>query len=255
MHDRHSSRLNYQVKGALLQHFTHLAAEARCHISGLRKAGLNDSEIARELGVHKSTISREISRNSGQRGYRPKQAQELSDQRKSHAAKIGKNTGKFDQGDLALVDALLKQDYSPQQISGRMKLEGELSISHETIYKRVYDDKAKGGNLHQHLRSQKKRRKRYASGANRRGVMPGRFGIENRPKIVDEKARIGDWEGDTVVGKKHKGALVTLAERHSRFVLAGHVKQKTADSVGLMVVDLLRPYASNVITITFDNGR
>ena len=156
--------------------FTHLAAEERYHISELRKAGLSHAEIARELGVHRSTIGREIKRNSGQKGYRPKQAQEYAEQRKANAALIGKNTGKFEPSALALVDALLRQDFSPEQVSGRLALEKTLLISHETIYKLVYEDKACGGDLHKHLRSQKKRRKRYASGANRRGVIAGRVG-------------------------------------------------------------------------------
>ena len=177
-----------------MKHYTHLATEQRYHIDALRKAGLTLSEIARDLGVHKSTISRELTRNSGLKGYRPKQAQLLAQTRQACSAK---NAGRFKSDDLALVDALLRQDFSPEQVSGRLALEQTLLISHETIYKHVYEDKACGGDLHKHLRSQKKRRKRYASGANRRGVIAGRVGIEHRPKIVDTKSRIGDWEGDT----------------------------------------------------------
>lgn len=239
-------------RNSTLNAYKHLAAEERYHIYGLRKAGRNLSEIANELGVHKSTISREIKRNSGLKGYRPKQAQVLSEARHACSAK---NSGRFKPEDLALVDALLAQDYSPEQVSGRLGLEGVLKISHETIYKRIYEDKASGGSLHKHLRSQKKRRKRYASGASRRGVMPGRVGIEHRPAIVDAKTRIGDWEGDTVIGKSHKGAIVTLAERKSRFLLAGHVPAKDANLVGQMVIGLLAPFESKVMTITFDNGR
>lgn len=230
--------------------FKHLAAEERYQISAFRKAGWTDSCIAAELGVHKSTICREVARNSGLRGYRPKQAHAKALERKAMAGR----PCRFDADDMALVEALLREDHSPEQVAGRLEMEGALSISHETVYKHVYKDKAAGGTLHTHLRCQKKRRKRYGSGKTRRGVIAGRIGIEERPVVVDKKTRIGDWEGDTVVGCAHKGALVTLVERKSRFTLAGHVGKKTSESVGGMVVELLAPYKKEVSTITFDNG-
>ena len=97
---------------------------------------------------------------------------------------------------------------SPEQASQRLALEGWLSISHESIYLHIYADKRRGGDLCRHLRCQKPRRKRYASGQERRGTIKNRIGIDERPEIVDQKSRIGDWEGDTVIGKNHQGALV-----------------------------------------------
>jgi transposase, IS30 family len=94
-----------------------------------------------------------------------------------------------------------------------------LQISHEAIYQHVYANKREGGDLCRNLRSQKPRRKRYASGQDRRGVIKNRVSIDERPEIVDQKMRIGDWEGDAVIGKNHRGGLVTLAERKSRYVI------------------------------------
>jgi len=128
-------------------------------------------------------------------------------------------------------------------------------ISHETIYQRIYADKRKGGDLHVHLRSQKPHRKRYASWQERRGVIKNRVSIDERPEIVAEKSRIGDWEGDTVIGKNHKGGLVTLAERKSRYVLAGHIRSKHTDGVISVITGLLTPYKDQCHTITFDNGK
>ena len=103
--------------------------------------------------------------------------------------------------------------------------------------------------------SQKPRRKRYASGQERRGMIKNRVSIDDRPKIVDQKTRIGDWEGDTVIGKNHRGGLVTLAERKSRYVLAGHIRSKHADGVTAVTTRLLTPYKDRCHTITFDNGK
>jgi IS30 family transposase len=219
MQGMHSSRPNYHVKGAFMRSFKHLTADQRYQISDLRKEGLSYAKIANQIGVNKSTISREFKINSGQRGYRPRQAQEMSDARKAHASLVGRNTRKFTQQDKQLVESMLRLDLSPKQISGRLRLEGRLKVSHETLYRWVYANKKQGGNLHVHLRCQKLYRKRYASGFQRRGSMPGRVGIEDRPAIVKEKSRIGDWEGDTIIGKNHKGAIATLADRHSRFFM------------------------------------
>jgi IS30 family transposase len=150
---------------------------------------------------------------------------------------------------------LIREDLSPEQAANRLELEGELQISHEAIYRHVYADKRDGGDLYQHLRSQKPRRKRYASGQERRGMIKNRVSIDERPEIVAKKIRIGDWEGDTVIGKNHKGGLVTLAERKSRYVLAGHIRSKHADGVTAVTTNLLSPHKDKCHTITFDNGK
>ena len=184
----------------------------------MKKAGLNQSQISDEVGVHKSTISRELRRNKGRRGWHPKQAQELRDERRKKCA----NAQRLSLPEWTEVERLIRLDMSPEQASCRLALEGEFHISHETIYLHIYEDKRRGGDLWQHLRCQKPRKKRYASGQERRGIIKNRIDIDERPEIVDQKIRIGDWEGDTVIGKNHRGALVTLAERKSRYMLVSN---------------------------------
>ena len=142
--------------------YTHLSQTERYQIHALMKAGHNQAEIAQILGRHKSTISRELTRGSGRRGYRPRQAQHLSEERlccSRNAARIAPEIWQAVRGFLAL-------QWSPEQIASH------LPISHETIYQKIYADKAQGGHLWRSLRCQKKRRKRYASGHDRRGQIP-----------------------------------------------------------------------------------
>ena len=234
-----------------MTNYKQLTKELRYQIYGLKQAGKNQSEIAEQIGVNKGTISREFRRNKGKRGWRPGQAQSLHDERRQACL----NGKRFTMDDWKEVDRLIADDLSPEQVANRLDLEGVLQISHEAIYQHIYTDKRSGGQLHQHLRSQKPRRKRYASGQERRGTLKNRVSIDERPKIVDEKTRIGDWEGDTVIGKNHKGGLVTLAERKSRYVLAGHIPTKHADGVTAVITGLLAPYKDRCHTITFDNGK
>lgn len=234
-----------------MKHYKQLTREQRYQISGLKKAGLNQSQIADELVVHKSTISREFRRNKGRRGWHPKQAQELRDERRKNCA----NAQRHSLLEWTEVERLIRQDMSPEQASQRLALEGGLQISHESIYLHIYADKRRGGDLCWHLRCQKPRRKRYASGQERRGTIKNRIGIDERPVIVEQKSRIGDWEGDTVIGKNHRGALVTLAERKSRYILAAQVPDKHASGVTAAVTRLLRPHKGKCYTMTFDNGK
>lgn len=209
-----------------MKHYKQLTREQRYQISGLKKAGLNQSQIADELVVHKSTISREFRRNKGRRGWHPKQAQELRDERRKNCA----NAQRHSLLEWTEVERLIRQDMSPEQASQRLALEGGLQISHESIYLHIYADK-------------------------RRGTIKNRFGIDERPVIVEQKSRIGDWEGDTVIGKNHRGALVTLAERKSRYILAAQVPDKHASGVTAAVTRLLRPHKGKCYTMTFDNGK
>ena len=234
-----------------MKQYKQLTSELRYQIYGLKQAGLNQTRIAQKMGVDRSTISREFRRNKGQRGWRPKQAQSLRDERRQACI----NGKQFSSDEWAEVERLIQEDLSPEQAANRLELEGGLQISHEIIYQHIYADKRNGGDLHQHLRSQKPRRKRYASGQERRGTIKNRVSIDERPEIVAEKTRMGDWEGDTVIGKNHKGGLVTLAERKSRYVLAGHIRSKHAAGVTAVTTRLLTPYKDKCHTITFDNGR
>ena len=229
--------------------YTQLTQEQRYHIYAHKKTGhFTQSEIAAMLGVHKSTISRELARNRGGRGYRPKQAHEVATARRQNRARPRIAAEAWE-----LAESYLRLDLSPEQVSGRLKIERGLSISHERIYQHIYADKRDGGDLHKHLRCRKKRRKRYGK-YSRRGLIPDRVGIELRPAIVDARSRIGDWEADTIIGKGHHQAIVSLTERKSMFTLLKKVPQKTAELVEDAAVKLLSPIKRAVHTITSDNG-
>ena len=198
--------------------------------------------------MHKSSVSRELRRNCGKRGCRPQQAQELALERRQKALP------RITVGDWGVVERLLKQDWSPEQISGRLKKEQGICISHEWIYQYILADKQAGGDLYKHLRCQKKRRKRYGK-YDRRGKLPNCRGIEERPAIVNARKRLGDWEVDTIIGRKHKQALVTLTERKSRFTFVSKVKRRTAQAVRKQICRMLLPVKKKVLTLTSDHGK
>ena len=229
--------------------YTQLTRGQRYQINILLKAGHNQTRIAALVGCHKSTISRERQRNRGQKGYRHHQANELAYDRQCQAyhSRIAWQTWQQ-------VERLLRQDWSPEQIAGRLKLEKQPTVSHEWIYLYVYADKRRGGTLHRHLRSQKKQRKRY-SGYIRRGQIPNRTSIDKRPKIVARKGRFGDWEADTIVGARHKGGIVSIVERKSKLTRLRKLATKEAAEMRQTSVELLRPLAAKVHTITVDNGK
>ena len=228
--------------------YTQLTQEQRYQISALKRIGICASQIAEEVGVHRATIGRELRRNAGERGYRPKQAHEKAIHRR------GKARPRIGTGSWEVVQAKLRQDWSPEQISGWLLRNHGVRISHEWIYQYVLADKRSGGDLYAHLRCQKKRRKRYGK-RDYRGKLPNRVSIEERPAIVEQRERLGDWEADTLIGKGHRGALVSLVERKSRFTLLQPVDQCLADLVSHTMLSLLAPIADKVHTITGDNGK
>jgi len=229
--------------------YTQLTREQRYQIYALMKAGQNQSQIAVVIGCHKSTISREVRRNCGQKGYRPYQADELAYDRQCDAYRARISWQTWQQ-----VEQLLRQDWSPEQIAGRLKLERQPTVSHERIYLYVYADKRRGGTLHRHLRSQKKQRKRY-SGYIRRGQIPNRTSIDQRPPIVASKRRFGDWEADTIIGARHRGGILSLVERKSKLTRLHKIETKGAAEVKDSSIELLRPLVDRVHTITVDNGK
>ena len=230
--------------------YTHLTQSERYQIGILNKAGHDQSEIARVMNRHASTISRELRRNRGQRSYRPKQAHEFSRAR----LQACENGPRISEQTWAFVDERLSELWSPEQICGRLKERGLPSVSHEAIYQRIYADKRNGGTLHRTLRCQKTRKKRYG-GRERRGTIPNQVSIEQRPAIVNSRKRFGDWEGDLVIGAGWQQALVTLNERKSRYCLIAHVPFKTAQAVSDTMISVLRPFAACVHTLTTDNGK
>ena len=228
--------------------YTQLTREQRYQISALLKMGHNRTEIAAVIGKHKSTVSRELKRNKGQRGYRPKQAHHKALSRRNHSHKrISGETWE-------LIETKLRLDWSPEQVSGWLYRHHAIQVSYEWIYQYILADKQAGGDLYRHLRCQKKRRKRYGS-YDRRGKMPNRVSIDERPAVVEERTRVGDWEVDTIIGKRHRHAIVTLTERKSRFGLLAKVDQRTTDQVGDAMIEVLQEVADRVHTLTSDNGK
>ncbi|MEO7838309.1 MAG: IS30 family transposase [Anaerolineales bacterium] len=225
-----------------------LTQAQRYQIYALKKTKHTLLEIAAVIGVHKSSVSRELKRNQGQRGYRPQQAQELALERRQ------KTVPRITAEVWIVVERLLRQDWSPEQISGRLKKEQAIRISHEWIYQHVLKDKQAGGDLYRHLRCQKKRRKRYGT-YDRRGKLPNCRSIDERPAIVSTRKRLGDWEVDTIIGRKHQQAIVTLTERKSRFTFVSKVKRRTAQAVRKQVCRMLLPVKSKVHTLTSDHGK
>ncbi len=230
--------------------YTHLTQNERYQIAILSKAGHDKSDIAKVMNRHKSTIGREMKRNRGQRGYRPKQAHEFSLAR----MRASENGSRIAAETWVVVDAKLAETWSPEQIAGHLKANKQPTVSHEAIYQRIYADKRAGGTLHHALRCQKARRKRH-SGRERRGTIPNQVSIDMRPAIVSERGRFGDWEADLVIGAGQKQALVTLNERTSRYSLIAHVPFKTAQAVSDAMISLLTPFAASVHTLTTDNGK
>ena len=231
--------------------YHHLTKDDRIVIRTLLQEEKSRQYIADRLGRSLSTIKRELRRNSGLRGYRPKQAQKKADDRKHTPRSI-----KMTPAVVAHIEDKIREDYSPEQVSSTMADTVGVRISHERIYQYLWQDKRNGGKLYTHLRiaSGKKRRKRYGK-KDWRGRIPGRVDIDERPKIVEKKKRIGDWEADLVCGVHHRGFLVTLVERKSKYTLIGHVVKKTAETVTAEIIRLLKKHQSIVHTITYDNGR
>lgn len=242
---------NKKLKRCPLRTFSHLTQEERYHIYLMHKKKTSLHEIAKDMGRHKSTISRELRRNKGKCGYRFQQAHIKAQKRHADKPKAIKLNLEMQQ----LITPLIANKWSPDQIAGRLKELGQPVVSHETIYRFILMDKNEGGSLYQHLRHQAKPyRKRYGK-RDYRGVIPGRVDIEMRPSIVDTKTRLGDWEADTVIGKGHQGVLVTLTERVSKLNLVIPILRKEAGLTQDAIIHALKPFAAWVHTITFDNGR
>ena len=232
-----------------MKHYSQLTLEKRYGIYSLLKTDHTQSKIAEVLGVHKSTISREIKRNIGQRNYRPKQAHNKAIDRRQ-----GKVRSYIEKSTWAFIEYLIQEEWSPEQIHGWMKDNVPFTVSHERIYTHIYQDKDKGGDLYTHLRGRKKYRKR--NGLNdRRGSIKNRVSIDERPDIVTDRSRIGDWEADTIIGKAHKQAIVSLTERKSGLALIYKVERRTKEKTEEAMKQMLLTIKEKVHTITSDNGK
>ena len=233
------------------KHYRQLTQEQRYQISGLRKARMSMRAIAEEVGVSFSTISRELKRNSGPAGYYPEIAQNLSEARRAEAQKNHKRSTETNR----IISESLLLGWSPEAISHRMQIElrPELALCHSTVYARINEDKAGGGTLFKRLPRFGKRRWKGGKRRNQAGasLIPNRRDISERPPIVDERNRVGDWEGDTVHGRN--GYLVTLVDRMSRFTLVKRIARKTKEQVASAMTRLLSKVPL-VRTVTLDNG-
>ena len=233
-------------------HYTQLTEGKRYQIYTLLGNGFTQSEAAQQIGVHPSTVGRELARNTGDRGYRPKQANKKALARRKEANKTCRMTKHIQ----ARVCEYLLLEWSPEQISGYLKSEGAAWVSHETIYQFVLEDKRNGGALYKQLRHAGKKRKKRYGGSDRRGEIKDRISIDKRPKSIEKRDRIGDWEIDLVIGKNHKGAIVTIVDRLSLMTLIAKINSKHAQLVTESTTQLLKPYkAHGAHTITADNGK
>jgi len=231
--------------------YQQLTLEERTMIYGFCKAGFSLSEIANELNRHKSTISREIHRNTGKRGYRPQQADEKARERRQTAHKAKKWIPRLEKR----IVTMLKEHWSPEQITGTLKKRDDISISHQRIYQFVEEDKAIGGELYKKLRhGNKKRRKKYGKNISKRGQIQNRVPISQRPDYIEKRSTAGHWEGDTIIGKNHKKAMITLVERKYGYTVIEKVESKNSKLVAEKICEALSKYKSMVKSITFDNG-
>jgi IS30 family transposase len=232
--------------------YRQLTPEERYMLAALRRQGYNKSQIARSLGRHRSTVGRELSRNSTRADgrYRASTAQERTNGRRSRA----RRNQRFTPQDFARVDDLLRRQWSPEQVAGHLGRQGQLSISHETIYRHVWRDKREGGVLYTHLRGARKRRRKRYGGYDSRGRLAGKRLISERPAEVETRCQAGHWEIDTVMGTGSKDCIVSLVERKSGLLLIGKLEDRTTASLNRRVLSLIRGRQGAFATVTADNG-
>lgn len=232
--------------------YRQLTSEERYMLATLRRQGWHQAEIARALGRHRSTVGRELRRNSTRSDgrYRASTAQERTNGRRSRS----RRHRRFTAADFALIDGLLRRQWSPEQVAGYLRREGRLSISHETIYRHVWRDKREGGLLYTHLRGARKRRRKRYGAYDSRGRLAGKRMISERPAEVETRQEAGHWEIDTVIGTGSKDCIVSLVERKSGLLLIGKLKDRTTASLNRRVIHLIRRHDTAFETITSDNG-
>jgi len=231
--------------------YRQLTPGERYELSALRKQGLRSAEIARALGRHRSTVIREIRRNSTSDGaYRPATADDFARWRRSRS----RRNQRFTRRDWRLVESRLREHWSPEQISGRFRRTQTLRISHESIYRHIWEDRRRGGSLHLLLRgARKKRWKRYRS-YDSRGRLTGKRPIAERPPGAQNRSRLGHLEGDTMVGNSDLHSVLTLVDRKTGFVLIGKLTARGAIQTARRATSLIRKAPSRIHTVTVDNG-
>lgn len=227
-----------------------LTSEERYALSTLKKQGFSQAYIARALGRHRSTISRELKRNSRQNCYRPTYACERARLRLSRS----RRNSQFSEREWALVREKLHEYWSPEQISGRFRRKGILRISHESIYRYIWNNMVNGGSLYLLLRGAvKKRRKRYRS-YDSRGRLAGKRHISERPRAAETRSRIGHLEGDTIMGGPDQHCALTLVDRKTGYVFIGKLSERTVEAATQRATSIIKGARHPVRTLTLDNG-
>lgn len=230
----------------------HLKLEQRYAIKAYLESGKKIKFIAVQLSVHETTIRRELKRNSTKTGkYNPDYAQELACERKDRFV----SNRKFDVNIKRFIDKkLLEEQWSPEQIKGYCNKNNIEMVSVERIYQYIRENKAHGGVLYKQLRHQLKHRKRPVGGGKHQNIKD-KVSIDERPDVINNKMRFGDWEIDLIVGKDNKGAMVTIVERQTAMIMIRKLPfGKNAYELAKIVIDMLLPYKTNVLSITSDNG-
>ncbi|MBT4888344.1 MAG: IS30 family transposase [Rhodospirillales bacterium] len=233
--------------------YHHLTRDQRCQIYALKKRGLAQAKIAVDIGVTQGTISRELARNKGFRGYRFLQAHRFAVQR----SLSGKGVARVMTPCLITrVETFLRDNqWSPEQICGALNLEDSTKVSHESLYRHIWSDKRAGGALYLHLRQRGKKRNKRGAATAGRGLIPGRVDIDERPAVVNEKSRVGDWELDSIVGAKHKGAITSMVERKTKLTKLVLLEGRTSEDTKAGIIKRLEPLKEHVLTLTADNGK
>jgi transposase, IS30 family len=223
----------------------------RYTLGALRKQGYSNAEIARVTDRHRSTIGREFQRNCAKHdgAYRHTKAQERTNGRRSRS----RRNSQFGASEWRLVETLLRDKFSPEQVSGWLRLLEVLEISHETIYTHVYRDKRRGGKLWRHLRQPVRYRKRYGT-YEKRGRLPGKRPISERPAAAENRSEIGHWEMDVVIGAGNNHCIVTLVERMTGATLIGKLSCRKMAALNKRVIELIEAHPGLFKTITVDNG-
>ena len=233
--------------------YRRIASEDRCQLYALRKAGKTQAEIGQALGFSQGTVSRELARNAGRRGYRFQHAQHAAPARpqpiRHQPRKLTSRVRR------ALTRKLRAERWSPEQLSFWLRNEHGLSLSQEWIYQLIWANKRMGGALWRCLRRRGKRYNRRGAQHAGRGVIPHRIDIAERPALVAAKSRRGDWEGDTLVGTRHQGGLLTQVERKSLFTIISKLSRPTAQATHRATVHRLKPLRNHVHTSTYDDGK
>jgi IS30 family transposase len=235
----------------LMKKYKQLTLGLRYQIFAYKQENYSISKIARVLDFNKSTISRELMRNSKDGYYSPEYAEIQTISRDKNKRTNKKLTNKVK----LLISKYLKQNWSPEQIAGRLKKDKIIVLSHETIYRYIYSNQKHGGKLYTWLRHKNKKYTNRSELYRTRGQIKNRVNIDKRSILVERKSRFGDFEVDTVIGKNHKGALVTLVDRNSKFTLIKKVDSKHASGVTKAIIELLQPIKHLIHTITSDNGK